>query len=289
MEITTRIPSPRRLLRPGWRWGLLPLLAVALALMSAHESAPRAGAVLSSILIGKIDRGGGQTLADACFSVRNTSQVQLFNVCDNDFQGPPDKNVVCTAALNQCSDAAPSVDGAIAVLVAPGTYHVVEIKAPPGYNLKPGKQVCVVVTLGCSNVAGLILVFLDDLVPAGDYDNDGCTNAQEVGIDQRLGGRRNPKNFWDFPDMFNPTRDKTILINDVSAVIQRYRANDANGTALINRNSPPLTTAIPATGYHPIFDHTYVGPNGWNLGPPDGQILIEDVSNVMQQYRYHCN
>ena len=70
-------------------------------------------------------------------------------------------------------------------------------------------------------------------------------------------------------------------------IINRYRTDDANGAAIINRNSDPLSVPPPG-GYHPAFDRTRVGLNPWNLGPPDGRIRIDDVSNIIQQYRNDC-
>jgi polyhydroxybutyrate depolymerase len=125
-----------------------------------------------------------------------------------------------------------------------------------------------------------------------DNDNDGCSDAQEVGISQNLGGQRDSKNFWDYADMpivaASPLRDGRVRINDILAVIGRYFTNDAGGTAPINRNSDPLSVP-PATGYHPAFDRGgLAGPNQWNLAPPDGQILLDDVLAVVYQYFHDC-
>jgi len=104
-----------------------------------------------------------------------------------------------------------------------------------------------------------------------DDDNDGCTDAHELGSDPMRGGMRDPRNSWDYPDM--PPRDQKIGINDVSYVIQRYR-HDVGGTTL------PL--------YDALADHSLLGPNPWNLGPGDGRIRVDDVSNVISQYRHNC-
>jgi polyhydroxybutyrate depolymerase len=127
-----------------------------------------------------------------------------------------------------------------------------------------------------------------------DNDNDGCSDEQEASSDSLHGGMRNAKNFWDYADMpilgNSPQRDGKVRIGDILAVVQHYYADDAGGTAAINRNSDPLSTP-PATGYHPAFDRGGVIPGGhlWDLAPPDGQIRIDDVLAVVNQYFHDCS
>ncbi|MCH8010138.1 MAG: hypothetical protein IIC91_14890 [Chloroflexi bacterium] len=127
-----------------------------------------------------------------------------------------------------------------------------------------------------------------------DTDGDGCTDAQELGPDERLGGRRDPENFWDFFDTPNRNggRDGEIdLPNDLLSVVMRINANDSNGNAEINRYSDPkspITADI--TAYHPAFDR--LPPQGgdpWDLGPPDGYIGLLDVLGVILQYGHSCS
>ena len=61
-------------------------------------------------------------------------------------------------------------------------------------------------------------------------DNDGCTDDQENGLDETLGGRRDPHSPWDFYDVagLGPSlpRDKNIdLPNDILPVILNYTGN----------------------------------------------------------------
>ncbi len=131
-----------------------------------------------------------------------------------------------------------------------------------------------------------------DCAPDSDADNDGCLASRELGSSVMTGGLRNPNNFWDFADMPQantvPARDKRVLIDDILRVVQRYNADDAGGTAPINRYSDPLSPP-PKTGYHPAFDRTYVGPQDWDLtGPGIGRIRIDDVLNVVKQYNHSC-
>jgi hypothetical protein len=41
-------------------------------------------------------------------------------------------------------------------------------------------------------------------------------------------------------------------------------------------------------GYSVDYDRTYLGPNSWNLGPPDEQIRISDVLLQLKQYQHDC-
>jgi len=210
-----------------------------------------------------------------------------------------DNNVVNAACdnalphLENLTDAA-TAPGIIKITISPllrltygDQWHVQQFQTPTGYLRDLTKRACDL-SLGKCTFSVINLYN-----PTGDADGDGCTNARErltATGDQIRGGRRNPKNFWDFADMPAPTRDKKIDIRDVSAVINRYRTNDNNGTAMpINRNTDPLSVP-PAMGYHPAFDRTLkAGLFSWSSGPPNGRIGIDDVSNVINQYRHNCN
>jgi TolB protein len=131
-------------------------------------------------------------------------------------------------------------------------------------------------------------------LPSGDTDGDGCTDDREAGLDPVSGGQRNPKDVWDYGDMPEGiggpdySRDRLIRVNDILAVVDHYFANDAGGTAAVNRYSDPLTPA-PFSGYHPAFDRgAVIGPNPWNVAPPDGIITIQDVLYVVKQYFHDC-
>jgi len=100
-----------------------------------------------------------------------------------------------------------------------------------------------------------------------DTDGDGCTDQQENGPDEYLGGRRNFLNRWDY---FNPTRDKQNRIDDILAVVDHY-AHDV-GDPLYDFQS----------------DRTFWGPNRWNLGPPDGKIRVDDILEAIGQYHHDC-
>jgi hypothetical protein len=129
-----------------------------------------------------------------------------------------------------------------------------------------------------------------DGIPNGtdlDDDNDGCTDEQELGSNPVFGGRRNPHNFWDF---FDPDRDGAVAFGDFLLFVQHFGTNDEGGSALVNRNSDPLTTPDPGLGnYHPLFDRgAVVGTNPWNAGPPDGAIAFGDFLALVSQFGHSC-
>ncbi len=126
-----------------------------------------------------------------------------------------------------------------------------------------------------------------------DTDGDGCTDAQELGPDAALGGRRNLESFWDFFDVWTgapPARDRNISVADIGGVVARYGAlrepPPTEGEALAEALTPPP----PAPAYHAAFDRGGVieGQNAWNLLPPDGRVTISDVGAVVRQFGHTC-
>ncbi len=101
----------------------------------------------------------------------------------------------------------------------------------------------------------------------GDTDGDGCTDEQENGPDEKAGGRRDYKNPWDY---FNPTGDGLNRVDDILAVVSHYYLRKGQD------------------GYDEKYDRTYLGPNDWNLGPPDGRILVDDVLHAVRSYFHDC-
>ncbi len=108
-----------------------------------------------------------------------------------------------------------------------------------------------------------------------DTDGDGCTDGNEVGEDERLGGLRNPLIPWDFYDVPGlggaPPDGEIDLFNDILGVILHYSLD----------GSPP---------YDERFDRgPSAGPNSWNMTAPDGSIdLFIDVLGVIKQYGHDC-
>jgi hypothetical protein len=100
-----------------------------------------------------------------------------------------------------------------------------------------------------------------------DTDGDGCSDGQEFGPDEMEGGRRDPLNGWDF---FDPNGDGRHRVDDIIAVLNRYFYDV--GHAL----------------YGTEFDRTNLGPNEWNLGPPNGRIRVDDIVHALNQYFHDC-
>lgn len=115
---------------------------------------------------------------------------------------------------------------------------------------------------------------------------------------ERLGGQRDPENYWDFYDVVISNgaqgRDGEIdLFNDILGVVARLGSHDDGGTAQINRYSDP-TSPIPgdSSAYHPAFDRSPPAEDGfqwWRLGPPNGRIDLVDLIGIISSYGHSCN
>jgi len=119
---------------------------------------------------------------------------------------------------------------------------------------------------------------------ASDPDGDGCSISQEQAANPQLGGQRNPKSFWDFFDVPTPpafTRDRSVTIGDIAAVIAHFGSTGDMGI-------DPLSTPAAQPAYHSAYDRTLVGPNVWNTGPPNGSTTIEDIARVIAQFGHSC-
>jgi hypothetical protein len=117
-----------------------------------------------------------------------------------------------------------------------------------------------------------------------DSDLDGCSDAAELGADPRLGGQRNPNDFWDFFDTPAPpsyTRDRVVTIADIGALLARF--GSYGFTSIDPLSEPPHTAA-----YHTAYDRTYAGGPLWQSGPPDGRISIVDLILLQNQYGHNC-
>ena len=132
--------------------------------------------------------------------------------------------------------------------------------------------------LGANTITFSVSHFTDEHTACHtpDCDLDGCTNAQELGDDEQLGGRRQIDNPYDFYDVFGGgqtlPKDRLIdLPNDILAVIQHFSPSGA----------PP---------YDVRFDRgPSAGPNVWNMTAPDGVIdLANDILGVILQFSHNC-
>jgi subtilisin family serine protease len=103
-----------------------------------------------------------------------------------------------------------------------------------------------------------------------DTDGDGCTDAEELGSDASLGGRRDPLNPWDF---YDANGDGIVnVFDDILAVVGAFGpSTGANYDPLLDRSPPPP------------------GAEPWDLGPPDGTInLSGDILGVASQFGHTC-
>ncbi|MEX0786480.1 MAG: flexitail domain-containing putative surface protein [Dehalococcoidia bacterium] len=114
-----------------------------------------------------------------------------------------------------------------------------------------------------------------------DTDGDGCTDGQESGPNEQLGGLRDAKNPWDF---YDTNGDRVIdLQNDVLQIILRFQTTDGG---------PPN----PDTGFSyaanydrgmAILTPPWIYP--WNRNGPDGVITLQDdILGVIRQYQHSC-
>lgn len=114
-----------------------------------------------------------------------------------------------------------------------------------------------------------------------DLDGDDCADAQEqLSLDDDWevhGGNRNPKNPYDY---FDASHDGQVRINDIVLVVNAYYKDQ-----WLN----PPTNTIPNPAYNSAYDRTYVGPNNWNLGPPNGLQRVDDILNEVHQYFHDCS
>jgi dipeptidyl aminopeptidase/acylaminoacyl peptidase len=131
--------------------------------------------------------------------------------------------------------------------------------------------------------------------PGADFDQDGCTDAEEARPVANQGGLRNPQYFWDYYQVwtFNGSiwvRDNAINILDITATGSRFGSGPpppAKNVAV----SMALTAPTSATGYHIAYDR---GMNldlarPWKKAPPDGTINIpNDILGVAGQFNHNC-
>jgi hypothetical protein len=122
-------------------------------------------------------------------------------------------------------------------------------------------------TKGTTEVGDFLQITCAGKSPTGDTDGDGCSDLQENGPDETLGGRRNFLNKWDY---FNPSGDKRNRVDDIVLVLNLYF------------HDPPDPL------YDFKVDRTLMGPNLWNLWAPNGVVRIDDIVNIINQYFHDC-
>jgi glucose/arabinose dehydrogenase len=99
-----------------------------------------------------------------------------------------------------------------------------------------------------------------------DTDSDGCSDGEEVGDDESVGGRRNPVDEWDFYDV-NGSRN--VDGTDVALVKSRF------GTYVGHPN------------YIAAYDRTG-GSHPWAPGPPSGMISGTQIALAKASFGHSC-
>jgi len=114
--------------------------------------------------------------------------------------------------------------------------------------------------------------------PKDDSDADGCDTEHELGQDEKEGGRRDPKNEYDFYDQ---NGDKVInVFNDILPVALAYGPSNGKDYSPDKDRSPP-----PDAAEQP--DPSKREP--WDMGPPDGAInVFTDILGVATQFGHSC-
>jgi len=121
-----------------------------------------------------------------------------------------------------------------------------------------------------------ILRCIDDDCAADDLDGDGCQDVQEIMTAPGTevgGGLRDPKNPWDY---FNPTGDGQNRLDDILAVVAQYGEDET------------LPSDVPNPAYTSSTDRTYLGPDPWNLGPPNGRQNVADIIAARNSFIHDC-
>ncbi len=126
-----------------------------------------------------------------------------------------------------------------------------------------------------------------------DDDNDGCSDFQEDGFDQALGGLRDSQYFWDFFDVHTglpAERDGAVSISDIGAVVARFGSSVEPPLTKEQALAEALTPPPAAPAYHAGFDRggPIPGQNLWNLLPPDGSVSIGDIGAAVAQFGHTC-
>ena len=100
-----------------------------------------------------------------------------------------------------------------------------------------------------------------------DTDDDLCTDWAELNEIPSSGGGRDPLNGYDFYDV---DRSGRVDAADIGRV----------------RVSQGLSLGMP--GYASARDRSFIGPDAWDLGPPDGVIDGIDATAVLAQFGHRC-
>jgi hypothetical protein len=124
---------------------------------------------------------GQYALPKTCFEVRNPAQIAYFEVCDNDFAGPPQTDPVCEPD-GVCNDDDPAL-GSVRVLLTGGDYRIIESQAAPEHTADPSKAVCASAAVGAIETCELTFVNTPGTRPWHPWD---ITGEGQVRVDDIL-------------------------------------------------------------------------------------------------------
>jgi hypothetical protein len=135
--------------------------------------------------------------------------------------------------------------------------------------------------------------------PSQDSDGDGCTDAEELGPDEHLGGQRNPFDYWDFYDVPVPpidhdpvaaARDGHITAQDSLALLWYMGVSDGGGP---NANGARYNDDKNGNGIDDgaEYDRTPSADPAkpWQSGPPSGAVTLQDELVMLAQLSDSCS
>jgi hypothetical protein len=131
-----------------------------------------------------------------------------------------------------------------------------------------------------------------------DTDGDGCTDAEESGLDHLRGGDRDMNNPWDFFDVPQPAlnashpnspHNKAVALTDASSIL--YYVGTIDG-GVINTNGVDYDTDWNGNTVDDgrEYDRTPSADQSkkWRSGPPNGAVSLQDVSVALAQAGDSC-
>jgi hypothetical protein len=116
-----------------------------------------------------------------------------------------------------------------------------------------------------------------------DTDGDGCSDIEELGVNELQGGQRDPLDPWDFYDVPTgepPSKNKAIDLDDALAVLAKFGALVGD----------PMPVAPP---YGEAYDRSdppavYPAPGYWKTQAPEGVIDMDDFLWALWQFGHSC-
>jgi hypothetical protein len=132
---------------------------------------------------------------------------------------------------------------------------------------------------------------------ADDIDRDGCSNGEEVGLTQQLGGRRDALSFWDVFDTPNPART-TLSAQIEDETVPPFNITVANANTLpaapstlyVNNekfvyDSKTMTTIhVVARAVDPTVSGTHAISSPVVSNVRDGAVTISDIAAVVSRF-----